>query len=322
MVLEIETYPSSVMSKDVWKNINYLTQENIKNGSLPYLTTPYPQDTDLVRGSHLGDMRKVLLELNASLIGAKSLEWLFGADAEIVGLELKKGQKTIPFEGNVLRNGTEAKDFQSVYLLDQFTEESKNKLFSPDLDKLLSSIEDNTRQLIKTVAHKIVKNIDEYNRGSTETSLRKQKKENLRNNIENKAIQEQIKDVTAELVSNYDTNQKKIFEHLQNYYLQQLTGFKTFELANEKKEEILKAFKEVSLVETPRLTELLSNSFILADRKTHKEFSKERLFSELDKSEELKVIAPRGKEKHHKMSKDKLRDRDRTLRPQITRGRE
>mgnify|MGYP007119906643 CR=1 FL=1 len=86
-----KTYSLSLISKDIWKDINSLAQENIKQGTLPYIeNNPYPQDLNLVNESHLGDINKIQLELGASLVNAKSLEWVFAADAEMIGLELKQ----------------------------------------------------------------------------------------------------------------------------------------------------------------------------------------------------------------------------------------
>ena len=105
MASEIKTYSTSVLLKDVWKEINNLVQENIIKGTLPYLVNkPYPQDSNLVTTNHLGDINKIELELTAASIGAKSLEWIFEADAEMIGLELKENATGIILTANVNRN--------------------------------------------------------------------------------------------------------------------------------------------------------------------------------------------------------------------------
>ena len=327
MASVIKSYPVTVISQDIWKEINTLTQENIKNDTLPYLkNNPYPQDMNLANGTHLGDINKINLELNASLNGSKSLEWIFGADAEIIELELNKNiGKDIVFYKNISRDGNIECDAQRVFLLDQFTTESKNKLFEPDLDKRFANYDKETQGIIKTIIHNVIKNIDEYNRGEREASLIQQKKQNIRQNLDNDFLKQKIKDRTQEITSDYDKNQKIVFDHLQNYYLKQLTGFGTYNLTNEQKNTILQSFKELTLIDTPRLAETLTNSFLLTDRKTHYEFTQEKIFSEIDKNKELQVVSPEITKKQPaqaKISKDKLRDRDRTLRPQHTRGRQ
>ena len=166
----------------------------------------------------------------------------------------------------------------------------------------------------------------EGNRGERENLLIKAKKENLKNNLNNDYLKEKIRETTQKITHSYDNNQKKVFDHLQNYYLKQITGFGTYKLTEENKKSILQAFKELSIVETPRLTELLTESFVLADRKTHYEFAKEKIYSERDKSKSVSVLTPsleQNKEQtRNEKSQEKLRDRDRTLRPHHTRGRQ
>lgn len=87
---EIKVYSMHIMAEDIYKNINDLTKDCIQNNTLPYLNdSPLPQDMNIVNGRHLGDINKIQLELKAGQIGAKSLKWIYGADAALMGLELK-----------------------------------------------------------------------------------------------------------------------------------------------------------------------------------------------------------------------------------------
>lgn len=320
-----KTYSIEHISQNVWKEINLLTQDNIKQDTLPYLeNNPYPQDLNLVNESHLDDMNKIQLELGAALINAKSLEWVFGADAEMIGLELKEGANGFLMHKNITRDGSTSNDVQFAYLKDQFTEESIKRLFEPNYIETLSSDNESLKK-IKKVIHNFIINMDEYNRGERESSLIQMRKENLKNNINNDYLKNKIRETTQNITQSYDNNQKRIFEHLQNYYLKQITGFGTYKLSEDTKKSILQAFKELSVIDTPRLTELLTNSFLLADRKTHYEFAAEKIYSELDKKQNISVIVPsleQNKEQTIEKSQEKLRDRDRTLRPHHTRGRQ
>lgn len=327
MASEIKTLPLSILTKDIWQQINSLTEQNIKEGVLPYLNDqPLPQDMNMVNGSHLGDLNKIELELKASLSSSSSLEWIFGADAEIIGLELDKTKKLSDMivSKNINRNGSVEYDAQYAYLLDDFTNESKKRLFEPDLDQIFGHLPENLQKQIKKVVQNIITNIDEYHRGERETPLIKQKKQNVKDNVSNEFLKGKIKETTQQITNNYDKNQKQVFDHLQNYYLTQITGFKTYQLNEQQKEQLLQSFKELSVVDTPRLTETLTNSYLLAERKTHYEFEKEQIYSQDDKTKDIKVQTPQTSNnitvENEQKSKDKLRDRDRTLRPQHTRG--
>ena len=330
MASGIRTYPASEASRDIWKSINSLTQRNISEGSLPYLQdNPLPQDMNLVNGSHLSDIGRIELELAGSLAGAKSLEWVFGADAEIIGLELKSpNDGPVVISKNLDRGGKSGSgiDCQNAYLLDQFTDESKTRLFDPNLTQILSGVTDeNTQSKLKTIVHNIIKNMDEYHRGERELPLIRQKRTNLKNNISNDLLQQKIREKTQDLTSGYNTSQKVVFDHLQNYYLKQLTGLSTYNLSNEQRDKISKSFKELSMVDTPRLAEVLASSFLLSDRKTHYEFEQEQIYTLEDKSKKRDTLVPQAAKmrfgrKTQEKKKDKLRDRDRTLRPQHSRG--
>lgn len=331
MASGIKTYPSTVASQDIWKNINLLTQRNISEDTLPYLQeNPLPQDMNLVNGNHLSDISRIELELAGSVAGAKSLEWVFGADAEIIGLELKpNGGDAVVISKHIDRGeGSSRIDCQNAYLFDQFTEESRARLFDPNLSQILEGLSDeNARARIKTIVHNVINNMDEYHRGERELPLIRQKRNNLKQNIGNNFIQQKIREQTQNLTSGYNTNQKMVFDHLQNYYLQQLTGLSTYNLDDETKARLSKTFKELSVMNTSHLAEVLASSFLLSDRKTHYEFEQEQIYFLDDKTKQRNTLVPLAakmrpsrKEQNQDKKKDKLRDRDRTLRPQHSRG--
>lgn len=328
MASGIRTYPSADATRDIWKKINSLTQKNISAGTLPYLQdNPLPQDMNLVNGTHLTDISRIELELTGSLAGAKSLEWIYGADAEIIGLELKSqnDSQTVVISKNIDRGGSSGIDCQNAYLLDQFTEESRSRLFDPNLVKILADISDeNTQARVKTIVHNIVKNMDEYHRGERELPLVRQKRNNLKQNISNDLLQQKVREKTKIFTSGYNTNQLMIFDHLQNYYLKQFTGLSTYNLTNETRERISKSFKELSMVDTPRLAQTIASSLILSERKTHYEFEQEQIYLLEDKGKKRDTLVPQvarmdSENQSQDKKKDKLRDRDRTLRPQHAR---
>lgn len=127
----IKTYSLKIAALDIYKTVNSLMAENIRNGTVPYFKeNPLPQDMNIVNGRHSGDINKILIELKAAKIGAKSLRWIYGADASLLGLELKANGNNPSFDteplvcfANMKKNGSEL-DAQCVYLLDQFSDES------------------------------------------------------------------------------------------------------------------------------------------------------------------------------------------------------
>lgn len=84
----------SVINNMMWGNLESAkdpnTPEVIDEKAIPFATDkPLPQDMNVVSGTHLSDINRLQLELKATQIGAKSQMWIYGADAAILGLELK-----------------------------------------------------------------------------------------------------------------------------------------------------------------------------------------------------------------------------------------
>ena len=137
--LNIKTVSVEEAAGNIYKDINELTLQNIEAGTLPFLRdmnteNPLPQDMNMAtEGGHFGDINKILLELKAAKTGAKSLKWISGANAGVLGLELKDGKnndsKPIMAFANLRRNSSDELDAQGVYLLDQFTEESLKRVY-------------------------------------------------------------------------------------------------------------------------------------------------------------------------------------------------
>lgn len=70
--------------------IQKLLLESIDKNALPYIAKePLPQDMNVISGKRMSDANKILLELKAAAIGAKSLEWIYEKDAEALALEAK-----------------------------------------------------------------------------------------------------------------------------------------------------------------------------------------------------------------------------------------
>lgn len=310
---EIKTYPVEALTDSIHNEINILMLDCIKNGRVPYVQDkPLPQDVNIVNGRHMGDINKVYLELKASSMGAESLKWIYGADAALIGLEKKEGTEPIMITGNVRGN----LDSQSVYLIDQFTEESLNKALA-----FSRSDEDKKK---KTIAQNMIKNISEYDAGNVEASLREQKRKNISNNFKNPGVLNDVKAGFENATSNYDNYQKTIFSALNNYYIKQETGLELKKpLTEEEKKEVIQALEKTANTPSPRLALTLSDSFLYSERMTHFDFEQNRIFTQEDLEKRLAVTSPKASEFEPKRSPEleqdkkieKLREREVEIKP-------
>jgi len=330
---EIKVYSMHVMANDIYRNINELMKDCLDNKSVPYLEEiPLPQDMNIVNGRHLGDINKIQLELKAGQIGAKSLKWIYGADAALMGLELKTAENSpseyqkardksskfntepviglanvrrdvslstsgIRNESDILHEGIQM-EAQTIYLLDQFTEKSIEKALTPH--KIEESLElrgsEESRKHKKIIAQNMLKNIAEYDSGIKESELRESKRNNIRQNFsQNSDIVSQVKMAHEKLVSNYDNYQRQVFNALKSYYVKQETGLKMGkELSPEQKMHLSISLEELSKTDSPRLAQTLADSFFFSERTTHYGFSHQKIYSQLDMDKKHNVLAPKA----------------------------
>ncbi|MDR2019141.1 MAG: hypothetical protein LBQ14_00055, partial [Treponema sp.] len=68
-----------------------LLETSCRNRTLPYARElPLPHNTDIVRNHHCDDINTQKIELKAAAIGVTRTAWIFGADAEFLGLRLRE----------------------------------------------------------------------------------------------------------------------------------------------------------------------------------------------------------------------------------------
>jgi len=305
---EIKTYPKQVMLGDIYKEINSLMKENIKNGAVPFVKeTPLPQNMNIVSGRHLGDINKILLELKASRIGAKSLEWISGADAAFLGLELKMKETPVVAFANTIRNKAEAADdgvenlldAQTIYLLDQFTQKSINRALSfASLDKNLEMTGNDKAEIQKKVmAQNMLRNISGYDTGFLEKDLRESKRKNVVANWKDTDIIKDVNESFKNVTEKYSSAEKNIFKVLSNYFLTQNTGLKVTEaLSQEEKESLIKKLYEISNVDSPRFAQIAAESSLFAERTTHLGFSYDYIYEQTENKGKTmtKVFPPKA----------------------------
>jgi len=292
---EIKTLSTQVLKDDLYKEINSLISENILNNSFPYTkTTPLPQDMNVVNGRHLGDINKIQLELKASLISAKSLKWIYGADAALLNLELKENEKPLVALANISKDSHLKTDAQTFYLLDQFSENS--------LQKAVKIVRDEkTTKQKKIIAQEMIKNITEYDSGLNEKEIRENKRKNISNNLsKNGNVLANVREAFSNATEEYSPEEKTLFSLLNNYFVQQETGITIQKFSDEQKSKALETVKTLSIEDSPKLTRLFTESFLYSERMTHYNFEINRVFTKDDLNKSLPVRSPSASAFEHK----------------------
>jgi hypothetical protein len=108
-----------------------LLKASSRHGGFPFSRgDPLPENTNLVTGARRYDLNAQRLELHAASAGLDRTLWIFAADAEILGLELRDGQKPLPVFANITTSDhTACLEAHHAYLLDQFTPETISRLY-------------------------------------------------------------------------------------------------------------------------------------------------------------------------------------------------
>lgn len=300
--LALRTVPVGDASGEIYKDINELTRKNIEAGTLPYLADldqrpPLPEDMNVVTGKHLGDMNKIHVELKASSENARSLRWIFGADAAALGLETKEGEEPLIAYASVTRDGKTEQDAQAIYLMDQFTEESLARLYDPKAigKAVLLSQDSEGAKKISVIVKKALQNITEYDTGKSEEKIRKAMRGNIRENLgstEN-PVREVILGTKGRLEGPMTAAQEAALGRLISYFTTQKTGLRFTGGAKDISEkEMADALLELSKKDSPALTELLTDAYLFADRTARPEFGFGKAYGKEWEKEAQKVRVP------------------------------
>ena len=333
--VEIKTYALRVCEKDIYEEINSLMIDNFKNRTIPYLQNePLPQDMNIVNGRHLADINKIQLELKAAQIGAKSLKWIYGADAVLMGLELKNPQNSpsdfqkakqnspsfntepvigfasvrrdisksaykIQNENNIIREGIKM-EAQTIYLLDQFTPQSIERALNQNNIEETLDLRGNelSRKMKTTIAKNMLKNIAEYDAGIRESELRKNKLNNIRQNLnQNSEYRKLVEDNYSKIINSYVGEnaiyKKNIFALTNQYYIKQSTSAILGKSPDEQmKQKLALALNNLAMQNSPALATTLADSFFYSERLTHYGFSPEKVYTQLDMNKKQSVLSP------------------------------
>jgi hypothetical protein len=171
-----------------------LFETSCRNRTMPYAReTPLPHNTDIVRNIHCSDINTQTIELKAASTGIERTAWVFGADAEFLGLMLRKPEENGPFDpdpvlwfARIASRPETPVEAQTVYLIDQFTQESLNRLASyahegsPENQEARGDGEVRKRQCL--MARNVLFALHEYDSGISDIGLQQSRRQALKEN--------------------------------------------------------------------------------------------------------------------------------------------
>lgn len=316
---EIKTYAVNVSTDGIdpnYREINSLIRENLIHGTLPFFgEKPLPPDMNVITGKVTPDINSEKILLKASSIGATSTMWIYGADAEYLGLELKSSSPTefreavkknhnfncrpvviqkvrerfsdrdIRSKTNVLNEGL-CRDAQCAYLLDQFTEKSVEKVFS--LRRLGKKL-DGGKNTKSFLARKIIENRIEYNTGKKSAEHTRAAKSNLVANMKRTSpvFREIVNKRNADF-RNYLPEQKVVYDFCYKRFLEQESGERLYSFSAADRAKIEKSFDTLleKIEDNPKISGIITrtifDAYSFSQRLIHRNFSLEPIFTKED----------------------------------------
>jgi hypothetical protein len=165
-----------------------------RNRTVPYAReTPLPHNTDIVRNTHCNDINTQTIELKAASAGLEWTAWVFGADAEFLGLTLRNPEADGPSDpdpvlwfAHITSRPETPVEAQAVYLIDQFTAESLNRLASYTHEGSPGDREargdGEARKRRRLMAQKVLFALHDYDSGSSDAELRQSRRQAIKEN--------------------------------------------------------------------------------------------------------------------------------------------
>jgi hypothetical protein len=183
--------------------------------------TPMPENTNLITGSRRYDLNAQRLELHAAVAGVDRTLWLFAADAEILGLEVRDGQKSLMVFSNVAESPDREPRLEAhhAYLIDQF--ESLSRLYEYASPESLDPNNPASRRRY-VFAKSAVLNIADYDSGIRDKPARLAALNHIRDNSDpgNPAFEDAKKAYRYYIAH----NRGDVFNRLRSYYVRQVSG--------------------------------------------------------------------------------------------------
>jgi hypothetical protein len=229
-----------------------LFETSCLNRTLPYAReTPLPHNTDVVRNTHCNDINTQTIELKAASIGIERTAWIFGADAEFLGLHLREPETDGPFDPDPLlwfahissRPETPV-EAQTAYLIDQFTAESLNRLASYAYGGSPANQEDRGDEEVRKrrclIAQRVLFALHNYDSGLSDAELHRSRQQTMKENTTPGTAGFPItQKYYAASSGGLGNTQKQLFNAMLNYRSVQNTGAWSIDWNNGKKPEQL-----------------------------------------------------------------------------------
>jgi hypothetical protein len=215
------------------EELRELTEIACKTDSSPYTSKkPYPYDTEAIRNFHSNDINTQKINMKAAVIGVNRLVWLFGADAEFLGLRLaynvpdqndefsRYNPDPVLFFTRIADREPNHIDAQYVYFLGQFNEASIFNLYSQAKSETGAENTPERRRVL--LARKIFSAIQNYDLVSeTQQKYAKAVKENSDKNLPGFA---RAKSSYDKFTSRLTHTEKVLFNTIKNHRISQITG--------------------------------------------------------------------------------------------------
>ncbi|MDR0639670.1 MAG: hypothetical protein LBG27_12345 [Spirochaetaceae bacterium] len=232
--------------------VQSLLETSCRNRTLPYARdTPLPHNTDVVRNTHCNDINTQTIELKAASIGIERTAWVFGADAEFLGLALRKPEENGPFDpdpvlwfAHIASRPETPVEAQTVYLIDQFTGESLNRLASYAREGPIENYEargdEEARKRRCLIAQRVLFALHNYDSGLSDTAVHRSRQQAMRENTTPGTAGFPVSRKYYIAASNsLGKTQKQLFNIMLNYRSVQNTGTWNIDWNNGKKPEQL-----------------------------------------------------------------------------------
>ncbi|MDR2071507.1 MAG: hypothetical protein LBP81_08865 [Treponema sp.] len=236
-----------------------LLETSCRIRTVPYAReTPLPPNTDIVRNTHCNDINTQTIELKAASISVERTAWVFGADAEFLGLQLRKPEADGPFDpdpvlwfAHIASRPETPVEAQTVYLIDQCTGKSLNRLasyaFEGSPEKQEAWGDEETRKRRRLMARNVLFALHNYDSGLSDTELRQSRQKAMRDNTTPGTAGFPIgQKYYAAASSGLGKSQKELFNVMLNYRSVQNTGKRGIDWNNGKlPEELYRSMRDL-----------------------------------------------------------------------------
>jgi hypothetical protein len=229
-----------------------LLETSCRNRTIPCeREPPLPHNTDVVRNTHCNDINTQKIELTAAAAGIERTAWIFGADAEFLGLRLREPDANDPFDpdpllwfAHITSRPETPLEAQTVYLIDQFTGESLDRLASYAYEGFLENREageeEKTGERRRLMAQHVLFALHDYDSGLSDTGLHRLRQEAVKDNTTPGTAGFPVAQ-TYYAAASGDLNKthKQLFNTMLNYRSVQNTGTRNIDWNNGRRPEPL-----------------------------------------------------------------------------------